>query len=475
MRQTLRPLAFLSLFLPFVLQAGSAKADGLLLTYKVDTVTMPAPQTTMQNGKPAVPHESHQQAKVYLYPDYLIFDFGARLERLDFTTQQDATYLPDEKKFLSTALAARPIGYALEKTNRLQMEKMLTAAGIADKLYVGNKDLYAIDIDTMMGVQNDKTLSALPAPVVNGAKTSYALNGKTISDITYSDKPVPEDLKKTFTRFLAYGPLLHPQIEKEIANNGHLLAASHTIARDTSFATESTWTLEGADAVSGAPPAAPEGYTQTFTNNAALDSALLAGNAAPAPTLAAHEQRVADFMSKNDHLRAALEILQAILELGQQKVQQSAAMTAALKAIATDPAVRDLMAAIGTPPKTPDDLKHINAVFVAAKTAAPEYAALIDVFNANQVKTAYARQRSFTQADGLALQQADKSLVNGIIANPRLIGAYCDVAQGYFGRYEVLTAFAIWQQAEHLQPGFPNLAPVEAMKQRAEKDFPEYF
>lgn len=478
MRQKLCLLTFLAFCTPI-----TAQADGLLLTYKVDstrTMDVPAAETgTAQRteSKDTAPQSNHQETKVYLYPDYIVFDSGARLERFDFASKEDTTYITADKVFYTVPLATHAISDAREKINRLQMAQAVSATpGLADKFYTGNKDVFAVDIDTMLGALGDKNLSELPAPTVDGAKASYALNGKPISDITYSDKTVPDTLKKAYVRFLAYGPTLHPRLEKTIAGNGHLLASSYTVSRDTGWTTSSSWTLQSAETVSGDVPAPPpEGYTQRFTGDDALDNAIAAGASTPAPTIAAHEARVKDFMAKNDQLRATLDILQATLELGKPALQQSPALTSALRTTAASAGIKLLLTAVAVPVQNAEDLVRVTTIFASAKTAAPEYILLLDVFRARQARVFYSGKQSYMQDDVLALQEANHQLAAGIIANPKLVGVYCDLALSYFNRYDTNPAFALWKQAQRLQPDFPSLAQVRAMEQQAESDFPEYF
>ena len=455
----------------------AAFADGLILSFKVDSLMTPAPNSvTSQNGttQKALVQEMHRNAKVYLYPDVMIFDNGdSGQQRFDFTAKEQSRYDTAKKTFFSTPLAAQPIFLAREKFNRLQMQAMLDAALVGK--VAPDKDLAALDLDMAFGAANDRSLSPLPAPVVTGDKATYALNGKPVFDITYSATVVPEALKNAYARFLTYGPTLHPLLEKALAENGHVPAALHSTVREMNGETSSSWTLEKAEPVSGDAPASPLGYVQSFTGNDNVDAAMRKGLSDPAPTIEGADARMQGYLDSHDLTRAALAASQMTLELGGESVKQSKVFGPAMRAAAADPAARLLFTAIARPPQTPEELKQIETVFETARKAAPDFGFLLDVFHANHLRALYGRKRVLDAADGVVLNQASVALAQAVIADPQLVGAYCDLATGYFNNYEIPTAFAILGQAARMRPAYPAVADFVNMKARAEKDFPEYF
>jgi hypothetical protein len=127
----------------------------------------------------------------------------------------------------------------------------------------------------------------------------------------------------------------------------------------------------------------------------------------------------------------------------------------------TDPDLQQLARALGA--KTPDERRQAVTTLQALRPQAGAHRYLLSLFEAN---------------DHVMLHEAPAAsalYVDVLRANPAMAGAYKDIGDFYYMRFDTQHAWRSWNIARALAPLWPNLDGIEQRERTLAGRFPEYF
>jgi hypothetical protein len=464
--------------------SASAFAEGLVLQYKVHTVTVdrmqmhvPAGGGTPQKNS-GTPKEEDGSYTVTLFPDAFVVNDGKNTIIYDYTHKRSYRVNEGTKQFTGQSLYAHVVFKGAERNNRLLMRKTLSAA------FAGGKDKAAIpagaiqtelEIDTALAGEKNATTSAQVTAGKQDGKNTFSADGKVMAEFTASDTPVPEALRRSYARFIVYQQLAHPVVKKALYSDPSVFKTLHYTHRDMGRERTGDWTLQSADASKTESPLPLSGYAEVISENPQLDSAIKKSRAAPAPSVEEYNKKIQSYLDQKDNLRAVLAAMDMTITHSADAMGKAPAAIAAFKSSSTDASTRSVLSAVARPPRSPEEFTQMVSAMDSARAAAPDYAYLLDLYQANHAGS-WMRARGKAPAGSITTgKQAIEALERAIIHNPWAAGAYMDLGGIYFQSYDMTRAWTLFDEARRLSDGMPQMKGIAQMQAQAEKDYAEYF
>ncbi|HYD19395.1 MAG TPA: hypothetical protein VEF76_13040 [Patescibacteria group bacterium] len=479
-------LLTLAVCLAFVAAAHAACAEGLTLKYKVSEKIKISAIAAAQPSLTKVLLEKREDTSekayvVTLAPGVLNIRAGDEEKLFDFVKKSFTLIDHAAKTYTVMPLHTMPLARsnlrrqatqkAIDWENASGTGKMVkTMSGIALDV---NGPL--VDLDALYASAGENKSSHLIRATVVGETHKFETDDGLLASFTLSSTPVPADLSLVYHRLFVYGADIHPDVEKAIAASPSVL---QTLAYRTDDhvgrVTQGTWTLEGTEPA-GALPKVPEGYTEHFSLDAAINTAMTSARK-PGPDADYFGKQVQTFLAQNDPLRALLALHEALLSLPKEKTDPLDPLTLKVLSAGGGAIVEGTMLTLTQNFTTKGDLDMSNASLKNAKAAAKDYTYLLDVFRARNIR----QQLLLDERAGKPFNEKEfvKSVrmdMNAIATNPWMATAYADLGDALFEHGDSMLAWTCWQEAERMKPDIPSLKKVAELKARAEKEFPEYF
>jgi hypothetical protein len=464
--------------------SGSAFAEGLVLQYKVHTVTIdrmqmhvPAGGATPQKNT-GIPKEEDGTYIVTLFPDAFIVNNGKNTIIYDYPHKRSYSIDEAGKQFTAQSLYAHVVFKGAERNNRLLMRKALGAA------FAGGKDKAAIpegavqtelEIDTALAGEKNATTSAQVTAGKQDDKNTFSADGKVMAEFTASDTPLPASLRRSYARFIVYQQLAHPVVKKALYSDAAVFKTLHYTHKDMGRERTGDWTLQNASASTAASPLPLSGYTEVISDNPQLDSAIKKSRAAPAPSVGDYNKKIQSYLDRKDNIRAVLAAMDMTITHSADAMEKAPAAIAAFKSSGTDAGARSILSAVARPPRSPEEFTQMVAAMDNVRAAAPDYAYLLDLYQANHAGS-WMRVHGKVPAGSITTaKQAMEALQGAIIHNPWAAGAYMDLAGIYFQSYDMARAWALFDEARRLNDSMPQMKGLAQMQAQAETDYAEYF
>lgn len=452
---------FILLFIA-LLSCNAARADGLVMQFNV------VRKETSLTGVSA-PSLTQQDYTVTLFPQIVGVRSGDTERIYDFGGKQifDADHA--RRTLRTYPLCAEVLSRQQKKEQRL---RSLFAEQRTSNPALSYDDTQDVDVDMRYGGSSTTKTSGQIQTSLEARQTSFSAAGSPLAVFSASTTAIPENLKKSYAHFVLYETALHPVIWQTVSSAGAVFTTLHYTLREKDKTSEITMTLKNAQRTPAAGPDI-QGLTSEITGNHTVDAAIKQSTALPMKDLKEIESKIGDLLKQKDTLRASLAAKDMELSLGGSIAQNSAIAREALQP--SDPLAAAVLEIARNQPRTTEQFLQNMGKLNQAQKPAGEYAYLVEYFRANQIRSVLENRPQRSAEEENAMRAALNKLSGAVVANPWLTSAYCDLGDAYFNAQEIPRALMLWEHTARLNSGYPGLQRVRALKQRAERDFPEYF
>ena len=480
------------MILALLLAAGTARADGLVLKYhETEKITVSTPtqyQHVGQNKKPIMSvstSSAETDNVVTLLPDFLgiragdtesLYNFAKKTYTvIDHAKKSYKVYplhsIPLYRHYMRDAMIIKGTNFE----NVTQTGRMIPSMGG----YVLDTASIRLDIDALYGSVSDQNSSSLMKFAPTATAKTFTSDSGTAADFTLSTTAVPAELQKTYAHFLLYGPVLHPDVEKAMTSSSKAFdMLDYTIHDHDGRDDEVSWKLAGSEAAAAATKI-PDGYVQAYSDNDGVNSSIISAQQA-GPTAQNYADRIKGLLNQAEQpvgkRAAVVELNEMNLSLPVVQINTVPNLPDQIIRTADDEFAQKLFLVLSHTQSTKSDIANSDDALKQAKQALPDYVYMLDLFRARNIRVGLALDTPAGAAkDETQMNKSIKMDVNAILANPWLAAAYGDLGDAYFEAGDPMFAWICWEQAVRLKPELPAAARMEALKAKAEKDFPEYF
>lgn len=469
----------------FLAFAHPASAQGMALTYSVQQktkITSVSPQlVTSKIILEFKDEESTVDNVVTLMPGLLDIRAGKEERIYDFDKKKYTVIDHDQKIFNVMPLHTLPLARsnlrrqatqkAFDFETASQTGKMVkTMSGIALDT---NGPL--VDLDALYASASDNQSKHLVRFTPTTDAKVFETDGGRMASFRLSQTAIPGDLLKSYTRFLVYGPTIHPDVEKQISQSSSAIDTLDYVTNDhQGRVTQAAWKLKGSAPVTVAPKV-PDGYIEHFSLDETINTAMTSAQK-PGPGTDYFSKQVKDYLQAGDPLHALLAMHEMLLSLPSKLTDPLDGLTLQVLSAGGSDIVEGTMLTLTQTYTTKGDIELSNKALIRAKKAAPDYTHLLDIFRARNIR----QQILLDEKAGQPFNQKEfnksvKMDMNAITANPWLATAYADLGDALFANGDSMLAWTCWQEAGRMKPDIASLKKVDDLKAEAEKQFPEYF
>ena len=464
---------------------SQAAAQGLALTYSVHQKTKITSVSPQQVTSKVIlkfeDEESTVDNVVTLLPTLLGIRAGKEERIYDF--DKKIYTLIDHDKKIYNVMPLHTLPLARSNLRRQSTQKAFdfeTASGTGKmvKTMSGvalDTNGPLVDLDTLYASASDNQSKHLVRFLPTAEAKIFETDGGRMASFRLSQTAIPADLSKAYTRFLVYGPVIHPDVEKQIAQSTNALETLDYATNDhAGRVTQAGWKLSGS-APATAAPKVPDGYIEHFSLDDTINAAMTSAQK-PGPGTDYFSKQVKDYLLAGDPLHALLALHEMLLSLPSKLTDPLDGLTLQVLSAGGSDIVEGTMLTLTQSYTTKGDLELSNKALIRAKKAAPDYTHLLDIFRARNIR----QQILLDEKAGLPFNEREfnKSIkmdMNAITANPWLATAYADLGDALFANGNSMLAWTCWQEAERMKPDIAGLKKVNELKTDAEKQFPEYF
>lgn len=486
----MKKLLCLAALLVIAAAPAGARAEGFAATYHVKKdITQSALAKQQIPGRPAMLETStsteEQDITVTLLPQHLSLRAGDGEKIYNFIEKTYAEVDHARKTYRLLPLHAVPLAnYKLRGTMAQRAADFISRTGTGKMV----KTLGGVAFDTSEMMLGLDTLYAAESNQKTTVQLTFKPDGNAFMDISgkaasfaLADAPLPQGLEQAYRRFLVYGPVLHPVVEKALAEKPQLFAElEYKTNNHAGLATVEKWTLSSSETVPAeAPrPAVPAGYERQYSDNEDVNKAIMMAQK-PGPNADHFTGRVKEHLEKGDIVRALAAFYEMQLTL---PVEGNSGtfddLTMLLVPAAADAFSQQIMRAMSQKQTTKSGFEFVYTTMRRAKKAlkegGPDYGYVFDIFAA-QAMRGLMKLKGEPQPDFRTLALAQRMNLNAIFTNPWFAAAYADLgtAENEYG--DSYFAWVCWEQAARLKPDLGMHDKMDAQRRLAEKEFPEYF
>ena len=462
-----------------------AAAQGIALTYGVQKKTKITSISPQQVTSKVIlefkDEESNVDNVVTLLPGMLGIRAGKEERIYDFVKKIYTLIDHDQKIYNVMPLHTLPLAQSnLRRQTTQKAFDFETASGTGKmvKTMSGvalDTNGPLVDLDALYASVSDNQSKHLIRFTATADGKLFDTDGGRMASFKLSQTAVPADVKKTYERFLVYGPAIHPDVEKQIAQSANALdALDYTTNDHAGRVTKAEWKLKGSAPATSAPKV-PDGYTEHFSLDETINTAMTSAQK-KGPGTDYFAKQVKDYLMAGDPLHALLALHEMLLSLPAKETDPLDGLTLQVLSAGGSDIVEGTMLTLTQTYTTKGDIELSNKALIRAKKAAPDYTHLLDIFRARNIR----QQIALDEKAGLPFNEKEfnKSIkmdLNAITANPWLATAYADLGDGLFSNGNSMLAWTCWQEAGRMKPDIAGLQKVEELKGKAEKEFPEYF
>lgn len=465
--------------------AQPASAQGMALTYSVSQktkITSVSPQqVTSKIVLEYKDEESTVDNVVTLLPGVLGIRAGKEERIYDFEKKKYTVIDHEQKIFNVMPLHTLPLARSNLRRQATQKAIDFETASQTGKMvktmsgHALDTNGPLVDLDALYASASDNQSKHLVR--FNGAADTkvFDTGSGRMASFRASQTAIPGNLLQAYTRFLVYGPTIHPDVEKQMAQAPNAFETLDYVTNDhQGRVTQAAWKLTGSAPATLAPKV-PDGYSEHFslddTINTAMTSAQKAG-----PGTDYFSKQVKSYLQAGDPLHALLALHEMLLSLPSEQTDPLDGLTLQVLSAGGSDIVEGTMLTLTQTYTTKGDIELSNKALIRAKKAAPDYTHLLDIFRARNIR----QQIALDEKAGKPFNQKEfnksvKMDMNAITANPWLATAYADLGDALFANGDSMLAWTCWQEARRMKPDIAGLKRVDELKAEAEKQFPEYF
>jgi len=480
MHASIRPALFAAA-LALIAASSPACAEGMVLKFhETQTIATTVPNQYQIEGKKTQMTTTTANVDnhyvVTLEPDSLSIVNGDNTDFYDFAAKRYYRIDAAKKTYYSYPLQAVPLSNHILKDRLAKTAasyELATQSGILVRLPTGitvDVNPIHIDLDSAYGSASDVASNDFITAATASGKTLFSTKYGALASFSLSDTAVPEPLRKTYNRFLTYGPPLHPKVEAAMDEGGKVFAALDYAANDhMGKKVASNWTFDGSAPAAEAPKL-PVGFTQIFNDDADINTSFMT-SLQPGPTVDNFSAKVKGYIQQNDSMRAVLSLQEMMDTLPKTVTDPQRSLTDQVLRITNDPETLNIEQILTVSQTTLSAVKKAQDALKAAKAKARDYGYFLDVYRARSLR----QELRLTGMDEKRYALSILMDTNALIVNPWLAAAYGDLGDAQYEGGDGLFAFLCWENAQRLKPDLAGALIMNGLKARAEKDFPEYF
>ncbi|NOZ21337.1 MAG: hypothetical protein GXP25_09640 [Planctomycetes bacterium] len=391
-------------------------------------------------------------------PSYFWLDLKDYRRVYDFEKERVYTLHFDSKTYLDDSLQAVVMFREAEIRNRLgvpifsKIENPTAGKGRQFEL----AHLFGM---TLEGMED-------PPPVeeVRGKQHRFTYEGALVAEFRLGADAIPDDLRGSFAKFIAYECGVHPFIRRQLCSCGRLFQDLKTVARMgdamrvtklhiTSVANvEATAVLVPADFRFGPEPGGSDPVLDIICS--------VRDGTAKRPDITS-----ADLRARTEKAIQEKHFAQAMVYFFQNMLQFGVEDKELLKKI-SDAAGKDeefLLINLGLRRNNKAQARRALFALGAIDRSTLENDYILDVYKADALSTAG------------RVKESKWLLINVLRQNPYLAGAYKDLGGILFSEYDMPGAWRCWELCLKLCPGYSLLRKFEYYQERRRKRFPDFF
>ena len=423
-----------------------------VLTFDVTSHTEAAKGAKQTVG--TSPAEEHYTMTVTLAADTLQVDRPDQLTVYDFARRRMLRVDKPKHSYVEGSLYSR-IGFDVaEFGNRMMLAKVLAT------LKQANNPMAPALTEHLMALSDPVNATVIDTRTV-GTDTVYSWAKQPLMTVSQKTRDVPAATLGQYLRFLRYEVGGHPKILSAIERGGGV-PERLTIVRSNMSVETRTLTLQGIDERADAP-FSPEGYTRAMPEREPFTTLKLLSST-PAADL---NTRTTALRGERDAALAAGHVFDAtlanfIIGLSTGEQDEGAAwLRSHIDQINAEQNMGRLMQSLE--PHDEASARQAAETLAALKQVDNPHGYVLNIFEAN------------VRASLKDEAQAEKLYFSALSVNPTITGAWIDLGNQYYRRFDAEAAWACWDAARALNPAHPFLKSIDTMEQKLRVDHPEFF
>lgn len=413
-------------------------------------------RTVPREGANGETREEASPLVVWLGGDELIVEHPRRRTRYGIAKQRIVTEDMEKKEAQSRSLLSEVAFRIFEFQNRERLRDVMKQVAGGEKTFPER-----VPAEHAFSVRLEKTPVELDRTEVDGIVTYRAGDDRLLA-YSVEVEPTEPEVVRRFVRAVRLEFGGHPQILRDLSALPGI-PRRLVIERQDVPETKTT-TLELKSIERGVTLPTSEGFVErTIVTNERLAALIEKARAATS------EENEARVMAEMERLKRAIgekEVIPAFLvnaELGLHRhfARPPVDLAPLLPLMRESENVKALTGALGA--RTPEQRKEAEATFSRLRERAADEAHLLGIFRANNL-IALGRP-----------DEAETAFLTGLEGNPFLTGAWKDLGDLYFGKFDMATAWLCWEIGRRFEREHPIFRGVNDLESRLQADFPEYF
>lgn len=406
----------------------------------------------------AKPTEQKTQLQVVLATNEVVTESEGIRTIYDFKGRRILQLTPNTRSYADLSLFS-VVGFrVIEFQNRRSLAGLLKGVDLKD-------EPMPIPLsEHLFSLADPETKATVDRKAENG---TVAYSWKSRPLLSWSEKivPMPAHQRSRFATFVRYvyggRPELLSAMQKLDGIPERLVITMHDVpgTTTTTLALKSSNTLDGpAFALAGLQKSAP---VQDPKLASLLEKAQIDGPADHTRRSEAIAVRAKNALQEKRGLDVFLALTEFSIQNGKPLSGLDKDQVGAL--VKTDPNLRDLLSSLKPPANEKAAVEATETLHRLAAHAEESGRHVLKLFEANNLSAA---------GD---VQAAEKLFVDALATNPSLTGAWKDLGDLHFRRFDMKGAWICWDLARTISPEHEMLKPVNDFESRLMKDHPEYF
>lgn len=451
-----------------VSDAMSTAISDTVSNSKPDTATNSIPDTVTAEATEKGSDETTNSQKetvaqkktktFYLGPRYICVQDGDKREIYDFAKNRLLTLDTSKHTYQDHSLFSIIAFRSAELRNRMMLSSILNAAGVSD---TGEGSFDPFSLESLFSLTGPGNSAAQIEAIDEGGQKIYKHKGKVAVRFQPGSTAIG-DHGDMFQKFLIYCCSLHPSIRRQIESHSKVPQILEFEENNfPAYAQTVQLTLLNKDEVSvGHAADVPQDYIRTLDNeNPMLPVLELSKKSTNSqlPTQQEAQKTAEKYLEADDSLDALLTLLEFSLASGDQVSPRTAELMQKAK---QNEQCKKLVSSL-MPKSDAEAEEAINTLNFLDKPSVKK-AYVLNIFKANVL-----RPKNPVMAQSLLAEAARR--------NPYLTGAFKDLGDIYYSRYDTTTAFDCWDMGRRFFPKHPMMADVNHLETSLQDTFAEYF
>jgi len=439
----------------FALLSGPLAAEEITLSLDVRK----ARETGGEEG--ATPSEEIRESResLTLAPKKFAVQRDQETMIYDFVSERIFILTPAKRTVLDTSLYWVPTYKLAERANRRVLN------GFYEELGLDNEGDSDFELEALFSSDPNTPVGAQIQIAKHGETTQFVYNKEEVASYGLANQQVPADLAGSFRKYFLYCLSVHPKILETLLDTKHFFDTLTYVGGD-GMPVQQTTTIK-ADKIANSTAAAlsvPHSFKTIYSSNNRLNAVIEAAHSGTAPTIQQYERQLENAGKRGDALGVFLIYMEAVNQIGTNAATTLGPLVPKATGNATDRSyIQDLATAISKPPASEEEARSSIGIIEAARKKAGPRGAILDVFTANY----YGMLGDLRKAEGLILTALEK--------NPFLTGAYKDLGDKYYQQYDMVNAWAAWDQMLRIGSDHELAKPIEDLKVSLREEHPAYF